>query len=399
MKYPQLWRSPGLAITLLLAAIATPSAIGAAHTVRSGDTFTSIARKYKISVDTLQKANPRIKPGLIIKGQVLNLPGGPVPVVAAAKTGKAKPVTAPPAKTVPDKGTTATAKTTKPIPTAKPTRSREPQTEADEPVKRPSAITTYRVKSGETLTGLARRSGISVGELADMNGLERTELHEGQKLILPLSTAAPSRETRDRYRDREEEHTVDITPPARRPRQEEAAPVPRRPTPKANPPATQGTYYHVVKRGDTFSSIARQNNVSVASLAKANRNIDPTRLTVSQKLNVPAVQVASRQSTTDVIEDAPPARITSYRPVEPSKEDSPPAPPPAFNDAEETSDTSSSSSGIAYRITSSDTMESIAREFNTTPKQLSQMNKKSPWDRLTPGDFLFVPWPPAPRRD
>jgi LysM repeat protein len=106
--------------------------------------------------------------------------------------------------------------------------------------------------------------------------------------------------------------------------------------------------------------------------------------------------VASRQVTADIIEDAAPERIASYQPVESSGEDTPPEAPSVMNETEVSSSTSSS---IAYRITSSDTMESIAQEFNTTPMRLSQMNKKSPWDRLTPGDFLYVPWPPAARRD
>ncbi len=395
MKYPQLWRSPGLAIALLLAAIAMPHAMGAAHTVRSGDTFTSIARTYKISVGTLQKANPRVKPGVITKGQVLNLPGATAPRVASAKAGKAKP----PAKAAQSKGAAVPGKTIRPALASKAVRSiRRDQPVADEPVNRPAAITTYQVKSGETLTSLARRSGVSVGELADMNALESRDLHEGQKLILPLAKPAPSRETRQHYRDHEEEHTVDLTPPARRHRQEEPAPAPRRPAPRVNPPATQGTYYHVVKRGETFSSIARQNKVSVATLTNANRHVDPNKLSVSQKLNVPVVQVASRQDTTGILEDAAPARITSYQPVESNGEDTPTASPEALTDEDE-DEATDSSSGIAYRITPSDTMESIASEFNTSPRKLSQMNKKSPWDRLTPGDFLFVPWPPAPRRD
>ena len=137
-----------------------------------------------------------------------------------------------------------------------------------------NAITTYRVRSGDTATSLARRSGISVGEFAEINGLERLDLHEGQKLVLPANAAPAPGPLVDR------ENTVDLTPPSRRTKSEETPS--RRPAPSANPPPNQGTYYHVVKRGETFSSIARAQGVSVTALTKVNQAVNPARLAVGQ---------------------------------------------------------------------------------------------------------------------
>jgi LysM repeat protein len=393
MNYPQLWRSPCLAFTLLLANFAVPGTIAASHTVRSGDTFTAIARKYQVTVGSLQKANPGVKPGVISKGQVLNLPGPPVAAVKKTITNSA------PAKSNPAAEASLARQAASPkgrdlkskdkAPPAKNSPREETASEAARPspapANRPASITTYRVKSGETLTGLARRSGVSVGDLVEMNGLEQTALHEGQKLILP----SPSREIQGHERDHTQDQTVDLTPPARRPRTED--PAPRRPAAPAPSPATQGTYYHVVQRGDTYSSIARRFGVSVAALSKANRTVDPTRLTVSQRLNVPGVQVASREGNNGIMDESPPARTTSYRfddpsanqPESPTGEDGP----------------TDLSREVAYHVTSSDTLESIAREFKTTPKELSQLNKMSPWDRLTPGNYIIVPWQDHARRD
>jgi len=371
MNYPQLWRSSGFAVSLLLTTLAAPEALAAGHTVRSGDTFIAIAKKYNISVGSLQKANPGVNPGVIVKGQTLTLP-------SSAKTAALKPapdLADKKAAASPDKSTAARSSRKAPAESAR----EAGQLTANKPVKRtPSApIMTYRVQSGDTLTALARRSGISVGELAEMNGLDSPELHQGQKLIVPGSAAPPVRTTAD------QEHTVDLTPPPRQSREELPA---RRSAPPVNPPATQGTYYHVVKNGDTFSSIARQCRVSVAALTKANRNVNPNRLSVNQRLNVPGVQVASRGATEEVLDAIPQTRPTAYQSdvtEESSPEDSP---------APSASPAPAGSARIAYRVTGRDTMDSIAQEFNTTTKELRRMNQMGPFDQLTAGNFVAVPW-------
>lgn len=367
MNYPQLWRSSGLAVSLLLATLAAPGALAAGHTVRGGDTFIAIAKKYNLSVGSLQKANPGVNPGVIVKGQTLTLPS--TAKTSALKASPGHPVQKAPAS--PDKPTTARSSRKAPVESA--------QLTANKPVKRSSSasITTYRVQSGDTLTALARRSGISVGELAEMNGLDSPELHQGQKLIVPGSAAPPVRTPAD------QEHTVDLTPPPRQSREEPPA---RRSAPPVNPPATQGTYYHVVKNGDTFSSIARQCRVSVAALTKANRTVNPNRLSVNQRLNVPGVQVASRGTTDEVLDAIPQTRATAYQ-SDVTEESN-----PEDSLAPSASPAPAGSARIAYRVTGRDTMESIAQEFNTTTKELRRMNQMGPFDQLTAGNFVAVPW-------
>ena len=387
MNYPQLWRSSGFAVSLLLTTLAAPIASAAGHTVRSGDTFIEIAKKYHLSVGSLQKANPGVNPGVIVKGQTLMLP-------STAKTAAVKsPPVIPLKKAAAGPEQPTTARTSRKIPAES---AREAgQLTANKPVKRtPSpSITTYRVQSGDTLTALARRSGVSVGELAEMNGLDTPDLHQGQKLIVPGSPAPAVRTAAD------QEHTVDLTPPPRQSRDESPS---RRSAPPVNPPATQGTYYHVVKNGDTFSSIARQCRVSVAALTKANRSVNPNRLSVNQRLNVPGIQVASRGATGEVLDAIPQTRSTTHQPSlteESTSEDSlAPAESPAESPTESPTESpaespaQASSARIAYRITGRDTMESIAQEFNTTTKELRRMNQMGPFDQLTAGNFVAVPW-------
>ena len=59
-----------------------------------------------------------------------------------------------------------------------------------------AADKNYTVKRNDTLTDLAHRNGLTVGELAGRNGLARTEkLRVGQKLVIPDAEAARSETT------------------------------------------------------------------------------------------------------------------------------------------------------------------------------------------------------------
>jgi LysM repeat protein len=54
--------------------------------------------------------------------------------------------------------------------------------------------------------------------------------------------------------------------------------------PKAEPPAGKR---HVVIKGETLTSIAKQYNMTVAELQKANKGIDERKLQIGQTLNIP----------------------------------------------------------------------------------------------------------------
>lgn len=60
-----------------VAAPAKPTA--ASHKVKPGETFFSIAKKYKISTDELVAANPKVKASALRPGQILSLGGEPSP--------------------------------------------------------------------------------------------------------------------------------------------------------------------------------------------------------------------------------------------------------------------------------------------------------------------------------
>jgi len=130
------------------------------HTVRRGDTLTSIARNYGVSTDALREANG-LRGSTIQKGQQLLIPGATTPgrtMVAAAE----------------------------PRPDLV---AQLPERQAAEP--RPKAKTRHHtVKAGENLWGIARKYGVSVPSLAAANGLSsKSQVRTGQRLEIPGSSA------------------------------------------------------------------------------------------------------------------------------------------------------------------------------------------------------------------
>ncbi|XKE95052.1 LysM peptidoglycan-binding domain-containing protein [Metaplanococcus flavidus] len=125
------------------------------YTVKPGDTLSKIASLHKTTVSKIQQLN-KISGHLIYPGQKL--------MVSAAASAPA--VTAP----------------------------KPPVTAAPAPAPAPAAGTarTYKVVSGDTLTGIAYRNGISVTQLMNWNGLTSSMIRVGQVLKIENSTSAPS---------------------------------------------------------------------------------------------------------------------------------------------------------------------------------------------------------------
>jgi LysM repeat protein len=103
------------------------------HVVQRGETLSQIARRYNTTVAELQRLNNLANPGLIVAGQVIQLPSG----------------------------TTGSSTTT-------------------------GGQQTYVVKRGDTLSQIAERFGVSTTDLAQANGITNPRLiYAGQQLIIP----------------------------------------------------------------------------------------------------------------------------------------------------------------------------------------------------------------------
>lgn len=138
------------------------SSVTTTYTVKSGDTLSKIASLHKTTVSNIQSLN-NISGHLIFPGQKLTVSAtAATPTVAAPK---------PPTAVTP-----APAPAPAPAPTAGTAR-------------------TYTVVSGDTLTGIAYRNGISVTQLMNWNGLTSSMIRVGQVLKIENSTAAPAQTT------------------------------------------------------------------------------------------------------------------------------------------------------------------------------------------------------------
>ena len=117
------------------------------YEVKSGDTLAAIAERFRVNVDDIVAASNLPDPDVLSVGQVLTIPTG-------GSTGSAGTGTTP-ATT----GTTA-----------------------------PSGERSYIVESGDTLSGIAERFGVSVDAIVEANGLESPDsLSVDYVLIIPPS--------------------------------------------------------------------------------------------------------------------------------------------------------------------------------------------------------------------
>jgi LysM repeat protein len=116
----------------------------ATYIVRSGDTLSAIAARKHVSLAWLLKANRLSMRSVIHVGQRLRIPGQP----ARSTAGKARPAI---------------------------------------------TTTTYRVRSGDTLSAIAARTRTPLGTLYSLNRLTaRSVIHPGQRLRVPVKRAASS---------------------------------------------------------------------------------------------------------------------------------------------------------------------------------------------------------------
>ena len=125
------------------------------------------------------------------------------------------------------------------------------------------------------------------------------------------------------------------------------------PTPPA-PPA--GATEYVVAKGDTFGSLAKKLHVSVKAIKDANPGVDPTKLKIGQKLNIPAAAAPTALT---------PTGTASTEPVATGGEQT-------------------------YTVKSGDNLSNIAKDKGTTVKALRAANNLKT-DRITVGQKLKIP--------
>jgi LysM repeat protein len=187
----------------------------ATYVVRSGDTLTGIAQSHGVPLAALLKANRLSVSAVLQIGERLHLPGAGAPArPAASHRTPARPAAAP-------------------------------------------AISTYRVRSGDTLVAIAARTKTPLSSLYAWNHLS------------PISIIYPGQAITVR-----------------------GVPAPR----AATAAGTAVTTSYVVRAGDTLSAIAAHHGVTLAALLKANRMSPAAVLQIGQKVRVPGAAKARPSS-------------------------------------------------------------------------------------------------------
>ena len=243
------------------------------YTVKSGDTLSGIARRYNTTVAKLKSLN-NLKSDTIYVGQKLAVNG--------AVKEEIKPSTG-------GNGSNTGSNTS----------------------------SSYTVKSGDTLSGIARTYSTTVANLKSLNKLSSDTIYVGQKLAVSGQV------------------------------KEETKPSAGTPSNNTGSTATQ----HTVKAGNTLSGLAKQYGTTVANLKSVN-NLKSDTIYVGQKLVIKGT----------------------------ANTETKPAP---------STGTGSNTGTSSYAVKSGDTLSGIARKYNTTVVNLKSLNKLSS-DTIYVGQKLAV---------
>jgi len=187
---------------------------------------------------------------------------------------------------------------------------------------------TYNAKRGERLDSVARKFGVTVAQLRDVNDISaKAKLNSARPLLVPLQTEAAAPELAT-----------------------EAMASPPQADDKTDRPVTK---HHTVGKGETIASIAKHYGVTPKQLMAMN-HLKSGKVKNGQTLMVQA-----------------------------------PAAAPSAKTAHTTKTSNAKSSRTLYLVRRGDTLASIARKFDVATEDLQRWNKLSN-SRITPGHKLII---------
>lgn len=199
----------------------------------------------------------------------------------------------------------------------------------------PSRPNSYTVQSGDTLTAVAEKFGLSNQQLADMNNLSPTSnLLRGARLSLVDNGNSSNSNNNDK------------------------------PSSSNKSSDKVDTINYKVKPGESVGSLANRYQMSPEELASFNKFSANSTLYIGQTIKVPAI--ASNEAEEK-------ASVTSSR------------------NSKSSSKESAKIDTISYTVKSGDTLSRIASRFNSSNDELAKLNKISASSMVIVGQKLNVP--------
>ena len=302
-----------LAVVLPLPGLA-PSAALADVVVKPGETLSEIADRHGVSLTRLMQANGISNPNLVVAGQKLVVPGARSSAAAPSSGRSTGQVTVQPGETlseIADRQGVSLTRLMQANGISNPNLVVAGQklvvpgarSSASAAAPRPLPTAPYTVKSGETLSEIADRFGTSTDRLIQLNRIANPNLVvAGTRLAIPgrPSAAAPPR----------------------------------------NNASAANTKEHVVRSGESLSTIADSYGLPVEKLVALNKIDDPDLVVSGTRLKLqapppvkasvkaaakPAVK-ASPKATTTATATAKPVAQTNPKPVTATASPATPAP-------------------------------------------------------------------------
>ncbi len=284
----------------------------AKYKVKSGDTLGAIAARHRVSASSIRKANG-VKGSLIRSGQVLTIPGA-----SGRYSGE------------------------------------------DISLKKSTKVAKYKVKSGDTLGGIAAKHRVSITTIKRANGIKGSNIRSGQILSIPYITNGTYASS------------------------------------SGKPTSTKSSKYKV-KSGDTLGGIAEKHGIRLSSLKSAN-NLKGSTIKKGQVLTIPGSSNGSYSSSSSSSSNGQPSkykvrsgdtlggiaqkhgvRLASLKSANniqgtTIRKGQILTIPNSSNGSYTSSSKSSGSGPVSYKVKSGDTLWEIASKHNVTVADIKKWN-------------------------
>ncbi len=235
-----------------------------------------------------------------------------------------------------------------------------------------AAKQTYTVQSGDSLSKIAAKTGVTSREIAELNNIkDANKIKLGQKLVLP-SYASPVASA------------PSVAKPAVKPAPPKKAPAHL----PASAPAVGGGGEYVVKSGDSLSKVAVKNGTTVKALREVN-HLKSDMIRVGQKLQLPGSPAKAAPVATPAPAPAP-VQPPVASPAPAVVEAAPPVSAPAPVDM--ATALAPAEMPFEYTVKPGDTLEDVAKTFGVTSQQILDASGLTA-DEVTTSKKIKIPMP------